>query len=57
MKTAEDLFVEIRHVEQLLNTIKLTEDYIVGNNKSLCLKYGCIINSTGLDLEDRTLGK
>ena len=54
MKTAKDLFAEIRRIEQLLDTIKLAEDRVVGSGRFLRLKRGRSIGSIGLALGDRT---
>ena len=59
MKTTKDLFAEVRRVEQLLDTIKLIEDRVIGSGKSLRLKRG---RSTGsiesrLGLKDKTQGR
>ena len=56
-KTTKDLFAKIRYIKQLLNTIKLIEDCVVSNSKSLYLKYSYSIGSTGSGLENKTLGK
>ena len=41
----------------MLNTIKFIKDYIVNSGKLLYLKYGYIISSIKLGLENRTLGR
>ena len=54
VKTAKDLFIKVHYIKQLLNTIKLAEDCVVSNGKSLYLKHGYSINSTGSGSEDKT---
>ena len=56
MKTAKDLFAEVRRVEQLLDTMKLAEDRVVSSGKSSRPKRGYSIGSieSGLGLEDKT---
>ena len=57
VRTAEDLFAEIRRVEQLLDTIKLTEDRVAGSGKSSRSKRGRTLSSAGSGSEDRTSGR
>jgi hypothetical protein len=57
VRTAKDLFAEIRRVEQLLDTIKLTEDHAVGSGRSLRLMRGRSTGSTGSASGDKTQGK
>jgi len=54
MRTAKDLFNEIRYIEQLLNTIKLMENCINSSNKLLCIKRGRNIGFIELDLGNKT---
>ena len=41
-------------MEQLLDTIKFTEDYVVSSGKFLHLKYGCNTGSIELGLGNKT---
>ena len=54
VKTAKDLFAEIRRIEQLLDTIKLIEDRVVSSGRFLRSKRGRNIGSIGLALGDKT---
>ena len=54
VRTAKDLFAEIRRVEQLLDTAKLAEDRIVGSGKSSRSKRGRSTGSTESGSGNRT---